>query len=129
VPGDRLALQESDRVTNGDGGAGVETDEEEDLAMETALERSQRPSTRPTTARESRARTGEPLWPRITGWLRRKLQTRGRIFRAAWIRRKDFAGEAVFARNFEGVGVLLLGRVEREGEDGFAGRSGLGGER
>ena len=42
---------------------------------------------------------------------------------------KDFAGEAVFARNFEGVGVLLLGRVEREGEDGFAGRSGLGGER
>jgi hypothetical protein len=43
-----------------------------DLAIASPLERSQRPSTRPTTARESSARTGEPLWPRLTEWLRRK---------------------------------------------------------
>jgi hypothetical protein len=41
---------------------------------------------------------------------------------------EDFAGETVFARDLEGVGVLLLGRVERKGEDGFTGGSGLGGE-
>ncbi len=33
----------------------------DDLVTETALDRSQRPSTSPTTARESKARTGEPL--------------------------------------------------------------------
>ncbi len=59
---------------------GVEMDREEDLAMEMVLERSQRPSTRPTTARESRARTGEPLWPRATGWLRRNTSAEGADF-------------------------------------------------
>src|ERR1700682_2686069 len=59
---------------------GVEVDREEDLAMETALERSQRPSTRPTTACDSRARTGEPLWPSVTGWLRRKTSAAGADF-------------------------------------------------
>jgi len=56
--------------------------------METALERSQRPSTRPTTARESRARTGEPLWPSVTGWLRRKTWPRGGFFKLGWTRRR-----------------------------------------
>ncbi len=50
---------------------------EEDFALDTALERSQRPSMRPTTARESRANTGEPLWPRFTGWLRRNTSEDG----------------------------------------------------
>ncbi len=50
---------------------------EEDFALDTALERSQRPSMRPTTARESRANTGEPLWPRFTGWLRRNTSAAG----------------------------------------------------
>src|ERR1700694_2013244 len=63
---------------------GVEVDREEDLAMETALERSQRPSTRPTTARESRARTGEPLWPSVTGWLRRKTWAADVWLRSKW---------------------------------------------
>ena len=53
---------------------------------------------------------------------------RGRFFKLGGFVGKDFAGEAVFPGNFEGVGALLLGRVEREGEDGLAGGSGLGGE-
>ena len=40
-----------------------------------------------------------------------------------------FAGEAVFARDLEGVGVLLLGRVEREGEDRLPGGGRFGGKR
>src|SRR5260370_40809280 len=56
---------------------GTVVDGDEALAMETALERSQRPSIRPTTARESRARTGEPLWPRLTGRLRRNTSATG----------------------------------------------------
>src|SRR5712692_9580217 len=59
---------------------GVEMEVAEDLARDTPLERSQRPSTRPTTARESTARTGEPLWPRFTGWLRRKTSAAGEDF-------------------------------------------------
>ena len=43
--------------------------------------RSQRPSIRPTTpegvAWVSRARTGEPLWPRVTEWLSRKMSVAG----------------------------------------------------
>ena len=57
---------------------------EEGLAMETALERSQRPSTKPTTAPEFSERTGEPLWPRFTGWLRRKTSAAG-ADRSSWV--------------------------------------------
>src|SRR5262249_46173664 len=43
--------------------------------------RSQRPSTRPTTAvgvpSRLTVRTGEPLWPLTTGWLRRKTSEAG----------------------------------------------------
>jgi hypothetical protein len=41
---------------------------------------------------------------------------------------EDFAGEAVFARDFESVGVLLLGRVERKSEDRLARGCGFGGK-
>ena len=38
-----------------------------ELASEAVEVRSQRPSIRPRTALESLARTGDPLWPRVTG--------------------------------------------------------------
>jgi len=41
---------------------------------------------------------------------------------------KDFAGEAVFARDLERIGVLLLRRMEREGENGLPRRCRIGGE-
>lgn len=41
---------------------------------------------------------------------------------------KNFAGEAVFARDFEGVSVLLLRWMQREGEDGLAEGGGFGRE-
>ena len=42
---------------------------------------------------------------------------------------KDYAGEAVFARDLERIGILLLRRMKREGEDGLPRRCRLGGER
>src|SRR5271170_460985 len=51
-----------------------------DLASDTEVPRSQSPSTRPTTACESAASTGEPLWPFTTGWLRRKTSAAGADF-------------------------------------------------
>ena len=45
----------------------------------------------------------------------------GGFFKLGGFVGKDFAGKAVFARDFEGVGALLPRRVEREGEDGLAG--------
>jgi len=51
-----------------------------ELAAAAERERSQRPSMMPTTAREPEVRTGEPLWPRMTGWLRRKTLAAGADF-------------------------------------------------
>src|ERR1700747_2184379 len=51
-----------------------------DLAAAAERERSQRPSIIPTTARESAVRTGEPLCPRVTAWLRRKTLAAGADF-------------------------------------------------
>ena len=51
-----------------------------ELAAAAETERSQRPSMMPTTARESEVSTGEPLWPRVTGWLRRKTLEAGADF-------------------------------------------------
>jgi hypothetical protein len=48
--------------------------------MAAEVPRSQRPSTRPTTAWESAANTGEPLWPFTTGWLKRKTLAAGADF-------------------------------------------------
>src|SRR6266481_5161060 len=83
---------------------GVEMGAGEDLTAETALERSQRPSTRPTTACESRATTGEPLWPRFTGWLRRKLRRPGKIYRAAWTRKKELHRKSGLRGGFQMCG-------------------------
>lgn len=54
------------------------------LARETGVPRSQRPSTRPTTAWDSVAITGDPLWPFTTGWLRRKTSDTGADF-SSWV--------------------------------------------
>ena len=45
---------------------------------------------------------------------------RGGVIEVGGFVGEDFAGEAVFAGDFERVGALLLRRVEREGEDGLA---------
>jgi len=46
---------------------------------------------------------------------------RGGLIELGGFVREDFAGEAVFAGDFESVSALLPRRVEREGEDGLAG--------
>ena len=50
----------------------------------------------------------------------------GRFVELRRLVREDFAGKTVFAGDLEGVGALLLGRVERQGENGLAGRCGIG---
>jgi hypothetical protein len=50
--------------------------------------RSHRPSTRPTTLEgvslESTDKTGDPLCPRVTGWLRRKISAGGEDL-SSWV--------------------------------------------
>src|SRR5271155_1191464 len=51
-----------------------------DLVRANGVPRNHRPSTRPTTARDFVSKTGEPLWPFTTGWLRRNTLTAGADF-------------------------------------------------
>src|SRR5882762_5149736 len=105
---------------------GVEADREEDLAMETALERSQRPSTRPTTARESRARTGEPLSPSVTGWLRRKTSAAGAdVFLLSHPVTLGESGSPVLALDSRAVVGLVEGRWLRSSAVSIAKSSSL----
>ena len=53
---------------------------------------------------------------------------RGGLIELGGFVREDFAGEAVFAGDFESVSALLPRRVKRKGEDGLAGCGRLGGE-
>src|SRR6266852_1733538 len=115
VPGDRLALQECDRVADGDGGArsgdgsgggfgkGYSAGAQP-AAFDETYDRARVDGEDGGAALAKIHRMAEE--ENFGGW--------GGFFKLGGFVGKDFAGKAVFPGDFEGVGALLPRRVERE---------------
>ncbi len=126
MPGDRLALQESDRVANGDGGTGSRRRHRGGLgdgdgagAQPAAFDKTDygagvEGEDRGATLAASYGMTEEE-----------HVSRRGGFFELRGFVGEDFAGRAVFLGSLECMSILELWRMKREGDHGLTAGSWL----